>query len=321
MSQQLESELREALSLKASGIPSQMGRQLHGIDYHPRTGRTLPRVTAASLAGVAATTGVVASVVILGSSQPAFAGWSPSPTPASAAETSAAQSACQAQLNASPAPPGAAAAGGLRPLATDVRGPFTLVIYQSGATSVSCLYGPSITMVSRNAESAGHASGSTSVSGGWRGHRTSGGGIGVSVSMGNKGSGSIAHMTVAHLDSASQGPYTLVEGQVATGVTAVTLLRTDGGHVQASTGNGWFVAWWPGDLNTTSAEVTTAGGTSTQALGTASPPPPAGNGTCHAGSPASPASVCTGGSGGAGSVGQSTATRGGRGSGTATDAG
>ena len=42
MSQQLESELSEALALKASGIPMETGQRLRGIDYHPRTGRTLP---------------------------------------------------------------------------------------------------------------------------------------------------------------------------------------------------------------------------------------------------------------------------------------
>ena len=169
MSQQLESELREVFALKASAIPTQAGERLHGIDYRPRTGRTLPRVTVASLAGVAATTGVVASVVILGSSQPAFAGWSPSPTPASAVQTASAESACQAQLSAAPARPDPASAGAshpsVTPIATDVRGPFTLVIYESGATDESCLSGPTITMVSRNSEDAGHASGSMSVSG------------------------------------------------------------------------------------------------------------------------------------------------------------
>ena len=129
-------------------------------------------------------------------------------------------------------------------------------------------------------------------------------------------------MTVAHLDSGSQGPYTLVEGQVAAGVTAVTLLRTDGRHIQASTGNGWFVAWWPGDLNTTSALVTTATGVTTQPLDTtvpAPPPPPAGSGSCRASSHSS--SVCTGGSGNPGGGGLSTTTRGGPGTAAETKAG
>lgn len=326
MSRQLESELREVFALKASAIPTQAGERLHGIDYRPRTGRTLPRVTVASLAGVAATSGVVASVVILGSSQPAFAGWSPSPTPASAVQTASAESACQAQLSAAPARPDPASAGAshpsVTPIATDVRGPFTLVIYESGATDESCLSGPTITMVSRNSEDAGHASGSMSVSGRGRGrgHGTLGVGSGVSIGTGPQGSGSITHLTVAHLNSASQGPFTLVEGQVATGVTAVTLLRTDGGHVRASTGNGWLLAWWPGVVGVTSAEVSTATGTTGQALDTATPPPPPGSDSCRAGSQASP-SVCRGGTGGAGSAGPSTATRGGPGPAPGPDAG
>jgi hypothetical protein len=35
-------------------------------------------------------------------------------------------------------------------------------------------------------------------------------------------------MTVAHLDSSGDGPYTLAEGQIQPGVRGVTLVRSDG---------------------------------------------------------------------------------------------
>ncbi|MGA3148063.1 MAG: hypothetical protein ABSF33_11365 [Acidimicrobiales bacterium] len=273
---QLESDLSEALSLRASGIPAESGARLRGVDYHPRTSRLSPRLTVGSLAGVAAATGVIASVVIMGGSQPAFAGWSPSPTPTSTRLTSAAGSACQARLAATPALPGAAMDGTWSVAASDVRGPFTLVIYQSGGTDATCLIGPSITIVSRSSEDGGSVSASGSESGTSPGKATS------SITVGGTGTGDIKHFSVAHLDSTSQGPYTVVDGQVDPVVTAVTLLRTGGNPVQASTVNGWFVAWWPGSQDTTSAEITTAVGAATQKLDTlARPPlPPAGSGSC-----------------------------------------
>jgi hypothetical protein len=307
MNQQLESDLREALSLKTSCIPTEANERLCEIDYHARSSRALPRITVASLAGVAATTGIVASVVILGSSQPAFAGWSPSPTPASALQTSIADSACQAQLSAAPALPGTAAVSGWSEVTTDVRGPFTLVIYQSGGVDATCLTGPSITIVSRSSESRG----STAVSGSESGSGTTGARVGSSIMVGGTGLGSIKHVTVAHMDSTSQGPYTLVEGQVDAGVTAVTLLRSDGDHVQASTGHGWFVAWWPGQLNATSAEITTASGVTTQTLNTMPSLPPARSGSCDANPRTTSATVvCTGSGTGGGIDGPSTATQG-----------
>jgi hypothetical protein len=53
--------------------------------------------------------------------------------------------------------------------------------------------------------------------------------------------------------------------------------------VQTTIQNGWMVAWWPGSANVTSAQVTTASGTSTQDFRTQPtahcPQPPAGDAT------------------------------------------
>ena len=94
-------------------------------------------------------------------------------------------------------------------------------------------------------------------------------------------------MTLTHLESTSQGAsnaFTFVEGQVDDGVTGVTLVLSDGEHVQATTGNGWFLAWWPGSLDATAADITSASGTSTQTLtATTSPMPPLPSGTGNSG--------------------------------------
>jgi hypothetical protein len=59
---------------------------------------------------------------------------------------------------------------------------------------------------------------------------------------------------------------TLVDGPTGAGVTAVTIERSDGSSVQATVANGWYLAWWPGTVTATNAEVTTASGTSTVAF-------------------------------------------------------
>ena len=308
MTNQLESDLRDALAAHVSGLPAGAEARLSGIDYHPRTGRLSPGVMVGSLAGVAAATGVVVSVATLVGAQPAFAGWLPQPTPAATGQMSSALATCRGQL-AARSIPGTAAVSGWNQVATDVRGPFTLSVYQSASAVASCLTGPSITIVSQSSTNGVATSESGRAGGSGRGQ---GGG---SVMFGGSGSGSIEHVSVAQFDSDSQGPYTVVEGQVTTGVTVVMLQRSDGEQVQATTTNGWFIAWWPGDQTTSAALVTTAGGTSTQSLNLApalAPGPPPAGGTCAKGpATAPPKSVCSGGSvsggsGGSGSGGGAT---------------
>jgi hypothetical protein len=59
---------------------------------------------------------------------------------------------------------------------------------------------------------------------------------------------------------------TLVDGRIGAGVTAVTIKRSDGSSVQATVANGWYLAWWPGTVTATSADITTASGTSAMAF-------------------------------------------------------
>ena len=303
---QLESDLKEAFSLHASGIPSEAAARVRGIDYRPRTSRVSPRMTVGALAGAAATTGAVVSVIVLGSAQAAFAGWSPSPTLVSAGQTSSADTACHAQLAADRGLPGATSqTGATSPsewsaVATDVRGPFTLVIYQDGNAHASCLTGPSIMVLSQSSGSGG----SMTVSGTVR--KGTGGGNSTSTMIGSVTSGSIEQLSVDHLASTTQGAYTIVTGQVEAGVTGVTLVRGDGEDVQASVSNGALVAWWPGTQDVTSAQITTAVGVTTQTLKTLPLLPPPGHGSCNLSPQTTETSVvCTGGAVGRGSGGPS----------------
>jgi hypothetical protein len=237
--------------------------------------RTTTRVLRIGVPGVAVSLGLSLTLVLAGS-QAAFAGWNPSPTSASAGQTPTADAACQATLRAAPpTSPGVAPGSGWSVVATDVRGPFTLVIYQNRGSGATCLTGPSITVVSQTT-----ADGRTMTVGRSGTASENGGGLGAirssSVSSGSLfssgSSGSVKHMTVTHLASTSQGAYTVVDGQIDEGVTGMTLALSDGEHVQATTGNGWFVAWWPGSVDVTSAEITTASGVTTQTLTLNTPP-------------------------------------------------
>ena len=103
---------------------------------------------------------------------------------------------------------------------------------------------------------------------------------------GNDGtSGEIDDVVVTHLTSTSQGPYTFVEGRAEPGVAGVTIVRSDGEHVQATSDNGWFLAWWPGTEAATSAEITTSAGVTSEVLRTPAPLP----GISAPGAPSTPA--------------------------------
>ncbi|HTX00067.1 MAG TPA: hypothetical protein VMD59_14880, partial [Acidimicrobiales bacterium] len=93
MDEQLEAELRRVFSSHASEVTAGAAERLRRIDYHPRARRISPLVTAGTLGGAAA--GAIASVVVLGAAQPAFAGWRASPTPASSGQTASAEASCQ----------------------------------------------------------------------------------------------------------------------------------------------------------------------------------------------------------------------------------
>jgi hypothetical protein len=161
------------------------------------------------------------------------------------------------------------------PILSDSRGPYTASIYADSTTSDVCLSGNGVSMSSSSTSQA-----PASVAAGQI--QSSGGGT---------------------RDSAGNA-LTLVDGRTGSGVTAVTIDRSDGSSVQATVANGWYLAWWPGDVAATNAKVTTASGTSTVAF----PSPPSRS------APACPSGAhCTsgysfGGAGGTHAGGQSTTT-------------
>ena len=258
-----EAELSEAFAARAARVPVVAASRLRSVDYRPRErGLRAPATVSAGVLTVAAAAGTVLAVV-LGGGAPAYAGWSATPTSGS---STASASACVSQLASMQSGPG----GTWDNVLTDVRGPFTVALFQDDGAYAACFTSSSFTEV--NQISSGAASSSVHVQGGGSAAGAAPSRVGVSVS--GTGSGSLQRVMQSHLTTADDGPYTLVDGRTQSGVTGVTLVLDDGQDVVATVADGWFVAWWPGSANATSTQVTTASGTTTEPLVLRSLPAP-----------------------------------------------
>jgi hypothetical protein len=215
-------------------------------------------VAAAGAASVTAIAAMVATIVLAGGNdratpgrlpsapaqaiQYSFAGWSAAPTTPAQGQVQNADAVCQARLSQLRPSNKGTAPGSLAPELTDVRGPYTVTLYGNRTP---------------NAALCVSASGSTGLR--W-----------ITRSAATTPVGGIVVDQVSVLARVGQ-PYTLVEGRTGTRVTNVVLALGNGSKVTATSGEGVFIAWWPGSQSITSAMVTTATGVSTQALHLARP--------------------------------------------------
>ncbi|HEX4106775.1 MAG TPA: hypothetical protein VHX88_01495 [Solirubrobacteraceae bacterium] len=274
MTEQLENDLRSVFADRAQDVPATATARLRQMDYRPRSVSLDPRVAVGAGAGLAATAGVVISIVGLGAgTAPAFAGWTAAPTAPTAEQSRAALQACVTRLGASSGPLASIPTSSWTPALADTRGPFTVLIITADGARAMCFGGPSFSSVSGSTTGGNSGTGFAEGSGGGSGG--GGGPSGTSTFLSGPpttAAGPIQLYEVTQRTSQAGQPFTLVDGQVASGVTAVTLVRSDGSDVQATVQGGQFVAWWPGSTGVASAQVTTASGVSTQAL----PAPPAG---------------------------------------------
>jgi hypothetical protein len=244
--------------------------------------RPVSRRVALGGAGALVAAGATAAAVLVvfaGAGAPnAFAGWTATPTRPTGGQTDGALSDCTSQLSGPANAPVAIPSGDWQAVVTDTRGPFTAMIMKSGSATATCLTGPSFTSISVDA-GQGESVHVMRV-GGTSAGAPAGGSSSVSV-MGLGGSRRISEEQLA-LNGGQT--YTIVQGQVDSDVTGVTLVLSDGSEVQATLADGELVAWWPGDQRVTSARVTTPSGVTTQQL-TFTPlpapgtPPPAGSST------------------------------------------
>jgi hypothetical protein len=293
MTEHLESKLREALTARAGELPHSTGARLRRIDYQPRTRSLRPPVALGAVTAAGAAGAAVWLAGLGAGTTEAFAGWTPTPTPAGQGQVAGAVAACKQSLLTMPGParvsPGASsppkatlgartslrslssprlpkgtppsvakADAALQPALTDSRGPFTFVIFAGPHSSASCITGPSFTSLAATA-----STGSTKIPAGR-----------VTLSS-------------SHMTTRDGRRFSFAEGHAASDVTGTSLVLDDGTRVEASTANGWFVAWWPGGHDVRSADVTTPTATTTQTFHPEAAPP------CRRSAAAAPAGPCT----------------------------
>lgn len=175
------------------------------------------------VAGAAAT--AVAVLSLSGGASNAFAGWSPHPGRATAAELAAASSYCTANMGFPRLP--------LQ--LSEQRGPFTAEVFANSTQNDFCLVGPSFS------NSSGFQTSSP-----------------VQVPAGQ------LFLWGDHTFDDGGEPYGTVIARAADDVSAVTFTLDDGTQVTPTLQNGWVVAWWPGSRRLASAQLTTPAGTRTQ---------------------------------------------------------
>jgi hypothetical protein len=239
----------DAWSRARAAVAGESGGAHRRLRNGHRTTRRWPLTV--GVVGAVCGAAALASVLVPGGSRTAFAGWSPIPAYATAERTATTQDHCQASL-------ATLGQGHWTQLATDVRGPYTLAVYERAGTLASCFAGPSFTTT--QAESLTLSRGGMMVSAQGATPPTPGFFPGV------LSGGDIEQILVSHDSQAGVGSYTLAEGRLEPTASAVTLVLSDGEDVTATTGLGWLVAWWPGRLDVTAAQITAAGGTTTTPL-------------------------------------------------------
>ena len=273
----LEEELISALRTRAAALPTDASEKLRSVDYHPRQHRrAAPAALGATAVGAAAAG--TALVVALGGAAPAYAGWSTAPTAASSSLSSQADKSCLGALSSDQPAGGELGSGPWQPLLTDVRGPFTVALYQNDSAYMGCFTSSSFTQMTLVSSDGDTSNGVLKVSGSGSGSSSQGL---STVTVGGTTSGDLQNVVQSHLSTAD-GPYTLVDGRVASGVTGVTLVLDNGQDVVATVADGWLLAWWPSDAAATSSQVTNASGTTSEALvlSTKGPPTPPAPGSC-----------------------------------------
>jgi hypothetical protein len=247
MTEQLESELREALRDRAAQVPASSIARLTHHDYDPRTRRLRPPLAIGAFATAAGTAGAVAVVISLSAgASNAFAGWTPAPTPPAPGQLAAARASCKASQSP---------ISGLPLKLADTRGPFTFSIYADSTSSAACIKGPSFISVSGSMASDA-----------------------VTVPADE------VLLSTSHQTDRGGDGFSFADGRTGAGVSGVTLTLDDGMNVQATVGGGWFVAWWPGGHQIKAAELTTPTGTVTQTFNLSPEIPCAGNQSCTGGS-------------------------------------
>ncbi|MGH9019897.1 MAG: hypothetical protein ACRDV0_02645 [Acidimicrobiales bacterium] len=230
-------------------------------------------VLGATGAGVLSAAAIAVGVVGPWAS-PAFAGWSPDTTAPTPGQVSVAESTCASQYATLAAPDGSTPGPLPAVSLTDVRGPYTLVVYAASSDPVFCVTSPTFTAVntggfgSMGGIPAGGAGDNTVTGGSTQGGTPVGGSetnSAVRVLGDSNAAASTPDSAAIAFEFSTSGngqPLSVAEGQVGANVTGVAVVLDDSTAVNSTTANGHFVAWWPGQVHVDHLQVTTSGASS-----------------------------------------------------------
>jgi hypothetical protein len=192
---------------------------------------------------------------------PAFAGWSAQPTTPSSGQLSTAETACSALSVSLANAPGSTAPATLPPLSlSDVRGPYSLLVY--GTTNPAlCVLGNGISELHEDGATIGQSSAAQKTDGNTVVQQTSGSEQFVTSPAATTSPAPGAAVVNVDNTAVSNGQtFSVVEGSVGSQVSGATLLLSDGSSVVATVENGCFAAWWPSQATVSSIQVTTTAG-------------------------------------------------------------
>jgi hypothetical protein len=188
---------------------------------------------------------------------PAFAGWSAQPTTPSSDQLGSAEAACTQLAGNLASVSNSVALASLPPIAlSDVRGPYTLIVY--GTTNPSlCVSGAELTSLHETGGTVSISS-SAQVQGAPQGSWSSSTSQESSNTSVPTAGGAVANMI--YTSNQNGQPFTVAEGSVGSLVTGATLILSDGSSVVATVENGLFAAWWPGQATVSSIQTTATAG-------------------------------------------------------------
>lgn len=196
----------------------------------------------------AATTLIVLLAIQAPQTPPAFPGWQAVPGFFDQSGVRTALSTCGVSPGSGPSRIG-------RRVATETRGPYAMAVYtDSFGQSVNSTW-----CLASNPQLFGEN--------GWQNGTWSGGTWCTSSNLALKRTVSVGNierryaLQTCNLDGPGGfGLATVARGRIGHGVTGVAIEVGGRRLVQATIDRGWFLAWWPGDVSSTVAEVTRADG-------------------------------------------------------------
>lgn len=249
--------------LLTPGIPSLSDEWIAQRTQHlveeislPSTRRSRRFVVTGVGGGAAAITAVLLG--LLGPwATPAFAGWSAQPTSPVSGQLSTAEASCGSLAANLTNAPGSKASATLPPLTlSDVRGPYSLLVY--GTTNPAlCVLGNGLSSLHEDGESYGSFTESPGAKLNTVEHESVTFGDTTNPLSATPPAPGAVVIDITTTTVANGQSFSVVEGAVGSQVTAATLVLSDGSSVVTTVDNGLFAAWWPGQATVSSVQVTT----------------------------------------------------------------